>query len=821
MRHFVLSILIIFATVACFSQNITGVVTDNAGKPLCNAKIMIGGSIQSGTSDKAGHFSIRVKKGSQRLVISYDGMTDYDEKHTVGNDDLNVGTIALSPEYNHADSIHVLKNLTESRAPITYELYDKNYIIERNIVRDIPYILENTTSFVALSEGGFGLGFTDMRIRGICSNAINVTINGIQLTNPETKRTLWHHMPDLASSISEIKITRGAGLSTCGAPSFGASIDLITESPNSKPYGDISVMGGSLGSIKASISAGTGIMKNGFSIDLRMAKLMSNGYIDRSDINHNAVMVSAAWRGKNNSLNANIIYGKQKSSVTMWGCPMQYIESARRFNMAGEYYDENGRKKYYDDEDENSTQTHVQLIYSQKIWGNTELDLKLHYNRDDAYFEEYKDAHPFSNYRLPNINIPVVVTNNGSIYTTTTTITNTDLIRRRNTTGNSYDINIEATHKIGNFINTFGGSGYLFNGEHYGNLVWMQYAGNSNKDYEWYRNKSNKVEFNAFYKFGYTFFDKLSLYADLQYRTINYEMKGFDCNLLATGQMKQYNEEYDYNFFNPKGGINYQITPKMRVYASVVRTNREPSRDNLKNVIGQSGKTIEPETLVDYELGYSYKSKIFSGELNLYYMDYRNQIVPTGEFSQNGYYVMTNVEKSYRSGIELQASVKPHRKLEIKANATFSRNRISDYTYTAITYDSNLNESTGEFSTGETSPAYSPEIIAAGLIRYNIFGNFNLYYKVKYVGKQYIDNTSSAERMLKPYCISGLGIDYEIVSKYVKSLRFKFEVNNLFNTEYSDNAYGSLWYEQNVQKSWITYFPQAGVTFTGGVIISF
>lgn len=818
MERFILSISLIFVTAICLSQNITGVVTDKDGKPLYCAKVMIGGSIQSCTTDNDGRFAVKCRKGTQRIVITYSGYEPHDEKIAV-DADINMGTIVMQPEYNPTDSLHVLDNISDQRTPMTSENYDHEYITTKNIVRDLPYILEQTPSFVALSENGLGIGFTDFRIRGMSSEATNVTLNGIQLTNAESRRVLWHHLPDLATSSDNIKITRGTGSSTNGSYAYGSSIDISTESPSAKPYGDLTVMSGSYNTIKASISAGTGIMKNGFSIDLRMAKIKSDGYIDRSGTNQNTVMISAIWRGKSNSLSANIIYGKQKSGITMWGCPANLLETNRRYNASGEYFDINGKKQYYD-EAENFTQTHVQLIYSQKIWSNVELNIKLHYNRGDGYIEEYKNGQAFSSYMLPDLTLPVVVTDNETAFTTTATISKTDLIRRRMTTNNFYNGIVSATHKIGNFVNTFGASGYVYSGQYYGNLIWTQYASSSYKDYEWYRNKSNKAEFSAYYKAGYTIIDKITLYADLQYRAINHEMNGYDCNLLPSEQMMMLNEDNDYNFFNPKGGINYQITPKMRLYASVARTNREPSRNSIKDAVVNK-KTIEPETLIDYELGYSYKSKIFSGELNLYYMDFENQIVPTGEFLQNGYYIMTNVDKSYRSGIELTARVTPHRKLNIEANATFSRNRIKDYVYLAQTYDEYLNENTEEFHTGETCPAYSPEIVAAGNISYNVFGNFHLYYNVKFIGKQYIDNTASNDRMLKPYSISSIGFDYEIVAKYVKSLRFKFEINNLFNTQFCDNAYGGLWYEQGAQKSWTIFFPQAGITFSGGVTISF
>ena len=820
MKRFVLLIFAFLLIIECLSQNIAGTVIDDAGNPIYDANVMIGGSKQSDYTNKDGKFSIKCKKGDVRIVISYEGLEQYDEKLTVGNEGLDIGTIVLQQAYSATDSLHVLEAISDKRTPMTFDTYNANYIESRNIVRDIPSILEHTPSFVALSENGSGIGFTNFRIRGMSRDAINVTINGIQLCDAESRQTLLHHLPDFATSISNISITRGAGSSSSGTYAYGASIDLTTETPSAKPYGDINIMGGSFNTIKASISAGTGLTKNGFSIDLRMSKLLSDGYIDMSASNHNAIMLSATWRGKTNSLNANIMYNKTKSGISSFGCPSQYLDINRRYNSAGEYYNSNGTKQYYNDTEENHQQTHVQLIYSQKIWNSIELNIKAFYNYSDGYNEEYKNKQNFSSYGMPNISLPIVVSHEGQIFTTTTVISQTDLIRRRAKTSNYYGGIVSATHSIGNFINTFGLTGKFYDGTHYGNLIWMQYAGNTDKDYKWYSNSSDKDEYSAFYKAEYTFIKKITLYADLQYRMINFEMRGTDCASSTNGSMRSLKEDLDFNFFNPKGGINYEINNKMRVYASVAHSHREPSRENI-NYANENGKEIESESLIDYELGYSYKSKIFSGELNLYYMDFHDQIVPTGEFSQDGYYIMTNVDRSYSTGVELAATVKPYRRITISANATFSRNKIENYTFNAHTYDNTLPEGSKEISISNTNSAFSPGIIAAGDIRYNIFGKFNIYYRVKYVGKQYLDNTSSNDRLIKAYCISSTGFDYEIVTKYVKGLRFKFEINNLFNAKYYDNAYGELWYENGVEKSLINYFPQAGINFMGGVTISF
>jgi len=819
MKQLSLFIVVFFVTLECISQSISGTVLDGHDKKaLQGAKIMIGGSTQSTTTDENGHFAVRSKRGEQRIVVSLEGYETYDEKHII--DSSVCLEIAMQAETNETNNLHLLETVSDKRTPATYENYEHAYMEIRNIMRDIPYRFEYTPSLVALSEGGYGLGNTSCRIRGMGMEAIGMSINGIPINDPESRITMWNHLPDFASMARNIRITRGTGSSTRGAYAHGASIDICTKQPSSKPYGDITIIGGSYNTIKASLSAGTGLMKNGFSIDLNMAKVMSEGYIRGSDLNQNVIMLSAVWKGKVNSLNANIIHSRQKTGITMWGCPSTYLETDRRYNSAGEYFDSYGRKQYYDNEIENYNQTHVQLLYSQKIWNNVELNVKLHYNRSDGYFEEYLNRQNFTSYGLQNISIPTVMTIGETTYTSFTTITYTDLIRRRSLANNLYFGQISATHKIGRFINTFSGAVNIYKGHYFGNIVWMRYAGNTEKDHNWYNNTSLKTDYNAFYKAEYTIFDKLTIYADLQYRIVNYEIDGNDCDLLSDGKMKNLDDDIDYNFFNPKGGINYEITKNMRLYASVARSNREPSRNDIKDLIG-TGKNIEPESLIDYELGYSFQSKVFSGSLTLYHMDFNNQIVPTGEFSKHGYYIMTNVDRSYRSGIEFSTSIRPHKRINIEANATYSRNRIKDYIYTVQTFDENDNESYEEKHISNTKIAYSPEIVAAGSICYNIFGNFSIYYNIKYVGKQHFDNTSSNNRYIKAYCISSAGFDYAIVTKYVKGMRFKFEVNNLFNAVYYDNAYGGHWYEQGAEHSWANYFPQAGISFMGGISISF
>lgn len=821
MRRLILLVVLSIYALTAFSQRLIGTVTDSDGNTLPNASVIIGGSAQGTVSDSNGHFSIKCEKGKIRLVISYTGFETYDEQHIITESDHNLGVIKLKTKTFVGSEVIVEATRAGKNTPMTYESYDANFLKQKNILHDIPAMLELTPSFVSTSEGGFGIGATSFRIRGTDPTRINITMNGIQINDAESQAVFWNNMPDLASSISSLQITRGVGTSSNGTSSFGATMNLLTGTNNKKPYGEISVMGGNFSTIKANIIAGTGLMKNGFAIDLRMSKILSKGYIEGGSVNNNAVMLNAEWHGKNNILKANILYGKQKTGITWWGCPQEMLETNRRYNPAGEYFDYTGTRHHYDDEADNYQQTHVQLLYSQSIKSKINLNIGLHYTRGDGYYEEYKNLQDFKDYGLPNIQIPSVLIIDSITHFSQTTIDKTDLIRRKMMSNDFYGGIVSLAYKYGKLTNTFGSSISSFNGRHFGNLIWMQYAGNIPKDYEWYRNKSLKTDFNVYDKVEYTIIDKITLFADLQYKIINYDLRGSDADQMPNGTLKKLEEELDYNFFNPKGGIFYAITPKMNIYASVAFSHKEPTRSDIKDAVGDLQKTPRAEQLIDYELGYKLNTKIVSASLNLYYMDYTDQLVPTGELSSTGYSIMTNVANSYRAGIELATAVRPHRKVTIEANATFSRNKIRDFSFWASNYDENWEEHLEEHHLAEADLAYSPNIVAAGSINYNIFGNLNVSYTTKYVGKQYFDNTMSNDRSLKAYWLNNISFDYAIVTKYVKEIRFKLLVNNLFNLKYCSNAYGGVWYEQGVEKTWAYYFPQAGINFMGGVTLSF
>ena len=363
---------------------------------------------------------------------------------------------------------------------------------------------------------------------------------------------------------------------------------------------------------------------------------------------------------------------------------------------------------------------------------------------------------------------------------------------------------------------TLGGGANYYSGDHFGRLIWMRYAGNLEKDHQWYQNNGTKREFSIYGKADYSLTDKISFFTDLQYRYIDYRMKGQDDDLKDLGQ------KHSYGFFNPKAGFFVSINPHHDAYLSFSVTNREPSRADFKEAAGDPDATPRHETLYDTELGYKIRAKKFSAAVNIYAMLYKDQLVPTGELSSTGYSIMTNVEKSQRLGIELITAFKPADVFNWNFNLTLSRNKIPDFVEHYIDYNtSDWSEEYKSKNLGTVDIAYSPSLIGASDMNFKIIRNTEIHFISKYVGKQFFDNTMNFERTINPYFVNNLRIDFEPPVRGLKGADFQVIINNLLNSKYESNAYGGNWYEDGKEYTWSYYFPQAGINFMGGVSLSF
>jgi iron complex outermembrane recepter protein len=776
-------------------QEITGKVTDENGNPLAGASVLIINSFLGTYANGDGTFYLKTsKEGRYTLECSFLGFK-------VARQEIELKTrisvnFTLIPKEIMTEEVIVSATRAGNKTPVTFTNIGHELIKSSNNGQDMPFLIGLTPSLVETSETGTGIGYTGLRIRGTDGSRINVTLDGIPLNDAESQQVFWVDLPDLASSVDNIQVQRGVGTSSNGSGAFGASINIETKSPDNLPFAEISSTIGSFGTYKNTVSAGTGLLTGKFAFQMRLSDLKSDGYIERTGVNNRSAYLSGLFISGRSRLKANLILGEEHTGISWWGVPKEMLSINRKYNPAGEYTDESGNIQYYGNESDNYKQNHFQLIYSLNINKNLFLHSAFHYTFGKGYYEEYREDQILSDYGL------------SPFYSGSITIFSTDLIRQKWMSNDFYGLVYSLDYKRDKFEAKLGGGLNSYLGDNYGKIIWMRYSGSTEKDYQWYLNHSVKSEINLYGKVNYKISEKINAFGDLNYRYIFYSLKGPDDDLRVLS------EEHNFNFFNPKAGLFYTISTNQDAYFAVATANKEPTRSDYKEASGDNEATPRPEVLYDLEAGYNLRKDRAALGINLFGMLYKDQLVPTGELSNVGYPIMTNVERSYRMGIEISGGLKPCRLINWNINMTLSTNRILDFTeyYT----DHNTSDDSYNYKSltlGKVDLAYSPSLITSSDLALNLSEKINLHLVTKYVGKQYFDNTMSKDRMLDPYLVNNLRIDFRIPVPKINSVDLQLYINNLLNNMYESNAYGGNWYEDGKENSWSYFFPQAGINF--------
>lgn len=836
-KNLVVSLLMVLPCIASAQFNISGNVKNKkSGEPVVGATITIDKTFIVSQSNAEGNFEIKnLKNGNYVIHVSFLGFQIYTDTLTLAENK----TLAIDLEENTIlmDEVIVSSTRVSDKSAMAYSNVSKEQIAEQNLGQDLPYLLNQQTSVVTTSDAGAGVGYTGIRIRGVDATRVNVTINGIPVNDAESQGTYWVNLPDIASSIDNIQIQRGVGTSTNGAGAFGGSLNIQTTKLNPKAYGEYNTSYGSFNTFKNTINAGTGLINNRFAFDTRLSKISSDGFIDRASSDLKSYYLSGAYYGKKSIAKFITFSGLEETYQAWYGIPESrlkgdkngmntyvannYLDSAETHNLLN-----SGNRTYnpytYENQVDHYKQDYYQLHLSHELNKNLNANIAFHYTKGKGYYEEYKKAQAFADYGLNNVIIG------------TDTITQTDLVRRRwldnDFYGTTFSLNY-STNK--NLAITLGGAWNKYDGLHYGEIIWAQYASNSILHQNYYKDTANKTDFNIFIKANYLIAKKLNIFADMQYRTINYSFLGFDNNLnniqqktalnfmdtinlyVSINQKKIWETQLYFNIY-PKIGLNYDIKPNINVYISYSIGNKEPSRDDY--VQSTPGSRPKHETLNDIEAGYKHKTKMAMWSLNIYHMQYKNQLVLTGEINDVGAYNRTNVANSYRQGVEVELGIQPVKYLSWTGNITFSKNKIKDFREFVDNYDSTAQRMN---IYKETDIAFSPNIIAGSTITVEPIKNFKLSFISKYVGQQYLDNTSNKSRKLDAFFVNDFRINYTIKTKVVHELGFIVAVNNLLNELYESNGYtwGYIYGGQHIVENF--YYPQAGTNFMAGLSLKF
>jgi iron complex outermembrane recepter protein len=814
MNRFLLPALLVMLPFWVHAQfTLSGRVTASTdSQPLPGASIRIDGTHFQTLSHSNGDFSFQnLKAGNYVLITSYIGFAEDTNRIELKK---NATTeIVLQPVSFMQEGVVVTSTRAGNRTPVASENLSRKDISSLNYGQDLPVLLSNSISSLSTSDAGNGMGYTALRIRGTDMTRINVTINGIPLNDPESHNVYWVDLPDFATSTDNIQIQRGVGTSTNGASAFGASINLQSSHLRTDPYAGISSSYGTFNTMKNSISFGTGLLHKHFSLDGRVSKLHSDGYIDRAFSNLLSGYLSGAWTTQRDLLRINIFSGKERTYQAWGGVPSELLDSQRTYNPMGEYTDRKGNVLYYDNQTDNYVQTHYQALYSHNFGNEMYLNFAAHRTEGAGYYEEYcQDAY------LPDYGINPIVTNSpyyiagtDTIATPDGMITNADLVRQKHLANTFNGITWSLNKTSARLRSSLGGSWNQYDGNHFGRVIWWQASAAGGINPEWYRSKAVKKDMNVYGKTEFALTPELTAWTDVQLRHIRYSIEGTD------NKMRDITQEHTFTFFNPKAGVSFRFSEKQSAYASFAVSGREPNRDNFVDA-DPAKPSPQRERLYDAEAGYSFTSDRIGVSANLYFMDYDQQLVLTGAINDVGSPVMVNVPESYRAGIELSAKTVLTTSLSWEPSVTLSRNRIKAFTEYIDDWDT-WGQTAVEHT--NTDLAFSPAVIAGSTLSWTPLKAFDISLISRYAGKQYTDNTSSDDRVLNAYFVNNLMIRYILHPAFLKEVSFSVLVNNLFDTEYESNAWVYRYSEGGELKKMDGYFPQAGIHFMAGLNVQF
>ena len=683
--------------------------------------------------------------------------------------------------------VQVVSTRASKKTPVAYTNMSQQELKSVNFGQDIPYLLSLTPSITMTSDAGNGIGYTSLRVRGTDPSRINITANGIPMNDAESAQLYWVNMGDFACSVQSMQIQRGVGTSTNGAGAFGATVNMQTENIGMEPYFGLDLSGGSYYSHKETLRFGTGLIKGHWGIQGRLSNIGSKGYLDRASTNLNSYFIQGGYFSDNMVVKL-LTWNGVEETYHAWNYTSKYEQSlyGRTYNSCGEYYDDNGNVHYYDGQTDNYHQQNYQLLWNQRLASTLNLNVTGHYTKGQGYYEEYKTGRKLVEY-LPY----------GAWFDENPKL-KSDLIRQKKMDNDFFAFVASLVYNNRENVEAILGGGWnKYSGDHFGLVKWVKNVPEGMEllpDFEYYRNNAKKTDWNVYGKINYDFLPGLNGFLDLQYRHIGLKMQDPGDWMGANPDGKIVIDE-KFNFFNPKFGLNYDITRHHKVYASYAIAHKEPTRNDYEDNLGTE---LKAERLNDLEVGYKFQSAKFSAGANIYWMSYKDQFVLTGELNNIGEAIAKNVGESYRLGVELEAAWKPVDWFRWDANATLSKNRAKEWEVTLM--DGSVE------SLGDTPLSFSPDFIFNNIFTFNYKG-MKASVQSQYVGEQYLTNTGfksyqtlddngkpiDVSMMLDGHFTTNVDLSYSFALKQLglKDLTLGVTLYNIFSAKFDNNGWAA------------------------------
>ena len=743
---------------------------------------------------------IRMKTQGLFAILALTALSMNAQNDTVKKASDSLPTISL-------EEVQLIGIRANEDTPVTFTNITQKELAPRNLGQDIPILLNYLPAVVTTSDAGAGIGYTGIRVRGSDATRVNVTINGIPYNDSESQGTFWVNLPDIASSVEEFQLQRGVGTSTNGSAAFGASLNLETAARSAKPFVEMSSSLGSFSSSKNSFQFSTGELNDRFTFSGRLSQIQSEGYVDRASSNLKSYFFQGTYQDENTLVKGLAFGGHEITYQSWYGLDAVALEADRRSNPAGALYDKNGMASgFYDNQVDDYTQDHFQLHWNEKIDGFWNFSVGLNYTYGRGFYEEYNDLWyaqnisfgsetSYSYLQIPQSNDPE------------NSINVTENISQKWLDNRYYVLTLGLNYQDNKTSLNFGGLASRYVGDHFGVLLWGQQIGESLPNHRFYENQGVKTEGSAFVKLSQNLNSAWNAFVDLQLRGINYEVSG------EIAGPSNFTVSDQFLFFNPKAGLTYRFSEGQKFYLSYAKAQREPNRTDYEN------GTPKPEKLNDFELGWRIQKEGIKAQANVYWMEYKDQLVLTGALDAVGAPIRQNVGKSRRVGLEVEAQWQFLDQFIWKPNFALSSNKNLDFYFKR---DGVLE------ALDNTNLSFSPNFIAANAFVFAPTTSFQLGLLSKYVGQQFMGNIDSENSKLDAYFVSDISAVWTWEpNNWMKRIQWSVLVNNIFNVKYESNGYFYTFDDSWSDPERITtvegagYYPQAGINFLTGVTILF
>ena len=728
--------------------------------------------------------------------------------------------------------------------------------------KELPFLFSQTPGVLAWGENGLGTGTSYLRIRGAGDSRINVTLDGVPLNSPEDQAVFWANMNSYSALLGGVQIQRGVGTSTNGDGAFGGTVALSSKTPSEKAGGEVNFSYGSYNTFNVGGAFSTGLLWNHLIFDGAYHETNTDGYIHGTSGRSGSYYGGLSWMSDNFVIRYKNIGNFEKTGqawngITAGDNDMSLMDGTYGINTGikeykdlynvglGKYntlyetlaYDADGNfmkdangnyvtERYkladgtlWDKTTDNFWQNHNILSAAWDINEHWSTTASLHYTHGYGYYKEFRLNNKLKKYGLNNFTL-----SDGS------TLKKTDFVRKKGLTQDTYGMVGNVNYKDDSWDVIGGLSVQQFDGNHFGYLTYIKNEElrnhlMSNGDYQYYDSDAKKLDASAFIKALFHINDSWDVFGDMQYRHVSYKTDGYNDKFYEdenTGEIKKHYLDIDkkYDFFNPKAGVSFHQDGH-RAFFSAALSHREPERNNFTD--NGSYPAPKAESLLDFELGYSYSAQNWRAGATLYYMNYTDQFVQTGAQSDIGEALTTNIKDSYRMGVELTAGVDLTPWLSIEGNAALSQNKIKDFDEVVEDWDNGSQNIHYDNST----LAFSPSTILNGFVNFHLKG-WTATWHTGYVSRMYLDNTENKDRSLPGYSVSNFNLNYSLpVKKFLKEIVFGANINNIFNQHFAQSGwvysaiYSSGGHPNGNRYYQIGYVPSAGITAMGSITLRF